>query len=201
MVVRALLIVLLGAVALSCIWILYWITRKTAAMPRDPLPADVDWRTPRLAIRRATAGDADALAASIDPDVMRAHGWFPKHRARMVRQLRQNRSRTAVFVACDHGTDDVVVFFDLSFAPQELAGWHLGFWTTPDHRGRGYATEALGAMAQVTHRAGVETLHLGTIEDNTAMQSVIVNAGGVPLEPRQVRLPNGTTTSSLWFVL
>jgi RimJ/RimL family protein N-acetyltransferase len=76
------------------------------------------------------------------------------------------------------GEDDLVVGGMGFHGPPEAGSVEIGFDLHPDARGRGYATEALGALARwALQQPGVETVLATTTPDNTPSRRVMERAG------------------------
>lgn len=60
-------------------------------------------------------------------------------------------------------------------------GWTLGYWIAPDHWGRGYASEAVGALLKAGRRTlNLRRVHAGYFPDNPASGRVLAKLGFEP---------------------
>jgi len=166
--------------------------RRTAAPER--------LETARLILRRPTAADADAIftAYASDADVTRYVG-FPRHeriedtRAFIEFSDAQWTKWPAGPYLIDRREDGVLVGssglkFDTSY---EAA---TGYVLARHAWGRGYATEALGAMVDVARSCGVRRLYALCHHAHRASAHVL-EKGGFTLErrlPRYAEFPNLT---------
>ncbi len=59
--------------------------------------------------------------------------------------------------------------------------WTLGYWIAPDHWGRGYASEAVGALLKAGKRTlNLRRIHTGYFPDNPASGRVLAKLGFEP---------------------
>ncbi len=139
----------------------------------------------------------------MDDEFERLNGWLPVHRkaAVAVVSLKEDLGRRGYLIACDRTTGDPVAFVTVSAAKAEPGTWHVGLWTTPGRRGHGFASEALKGALEVVHQTGIETVHIGTTDDNHRMQHVIRAAGGVEQLKSPHVLPDRSTALSIWYRL
>lgn len=108
-------------------------------------------RTARLTIRPVTAADVDDLHAyQSDPDVCRYLPYEPRSRADVVDKVAEWSTALTLAGEGDYWILAVEragrVIGDLYFAIKSDAGADIGWVLHPDHSGRGYMTEAAGAL-------------------------------------------------------
>jgi RimJ/RimL family protein N-acetyltransferase len=141
--------------------------------------------TQRLLLRPHDPSDEEAVfAACQDPDIQR---WtdFPEpyerqHAAFYLSELvpRGWRDETMYHFAVEHRESGVLV---ASVNVHRHADtWGIGYWTVPEHRGRGYATEAVIALVDwsFTER-GVQRLEWRAEAGNRASWAVAEKVGFV----------------------
>lgn len=138
--------------------------------------------THRLRLRLLQAGDAAWLAREIaHPDVQR---WLtsPPHPYR----LSDAQAFIAAFganpwfrvIEADGVPQGVVsVGHTQDPDPQRSAADELGYWLAVSAHGRGYMTEAAGAMVDAFFAGGSEEIVSGWIEGNGASENVLTKLG------------------------
>jgi RimJ/RimL family protein N-acetyltransferase len=141
-------------------------------------------------IRSLTARDADALAATIDVDVMAENRWDPGVRDRFIEVIR-NSQPTLAFAICDHATGDVAGVIQL--APSSLAEseWDLGIWIGPEHRGRGFASEAVPLFVSTLNNKVYPSVGASTSVGNIAVQRAVQRAEFVEVNRYRHQFDNG----------
>jgi len=174
-----------------------WVGSLRAGDPREPVTTWLDppvLETERLRLRPLADADATRLYEMLfDERAMHFGG-----RTRSVRELRSGeevllRAREAEaagdryhWAVTVHGDDRIVGYlqvFDLA-GTDDSAG-RLGYATHADSRGRGYLTEALGAVTDHAFRAkaddgfGLRRLSLSTAASNKASRHGAERAGYV----------------------
>ncbi|MFG3547885.1 GNAT family N-acetyltransferase [Streptomyces sp. NPDC047725] len=139
--------------------------------------------TDRLVLRTVGPQDTDAVyAAAQDPDIQR---WttIPSP------YLREHARGFTEQMVPDGWANDSMYTFGLFLPSGELVGMlgvtrvspgvgEIGFWGTREHRGRGYVTEAVAAVARwaFTERA-IDRLEWRAEVGNTASRAVAERAG------------------------
>jgi RimJ/RimL family protein N-acetyltransferase len=107
--------------------------------------------TARLTLRPLTAADVDDLHAyQSRPDVCRYLPYEPRTRAEVAAKVAQWSTALTLAGEGDYWILALEcggrVIGDLYFAVKEDAGADIGWVLHPDHSGRGYMTEAAGAL-------------------------------------------------------
>ena len=130
----------------------------------------------RVVLRPFGRRDGSAIAGTIDQAVIDENRMPPDTAEQTKRLVR--RSAIANWAAiCDAGTGDMVGVVTMGFdEPSRNAT--LGIWIGPDHRGKGYASDATAAAARLARGMGYDTTAL-TSQANTAMQRALERAGFV----------------------
>jgi RimJ/RimL family protein N-acetyltransferase len=108
-------------------------------------------RTARLTLRPVATADVDDLHAyQSDPEVCRYLPYEPRSRAEVAEKVAQWSAALTLsgegdywILALEHGGR---VIGDLYFAITSDAGADIGWVLHPEHSGRGYMTEAAGAI-------------------------------------------------------
>lgn len=169
-------------------------------VPRPPLGAIASGpdlpvlTTSRLLLRGFRLEDADAVRRQVgDPRVVaatlylprtdgpgKAEGWIATHRTDWV------MGKGAILAVTRQPEGTVVGAISLAVDRNHRRG-ELGYWIGPEHWGRGYATEAAGAVV----RFGFEVLGLDRIQ---AMHMAGNTASGRVLEKLGMH-PEGTLRS------
>lgn len=150
--------------------------------------------TQRLEIRRATADDLDAIWEYRRlPDVSRWLGAAPEtHEAFREYYLEPERlgNLYSIVLSPEAESDapmvigDVMVRLGDGWAQREVAEQaraveaELGWVLSPDHTGRGYATEAIRAVIEVCFGPlGLRRVHAGCFADNAASWRLMERLG------------------------
>ena len=184
-------------------------------MPDDDPPVlrpDYPVTTPRLLIRPLTPADADGLLAyrSI-PDVCRYVPFEPQTREELLERIATRWTRTeltaegqVIFLGVQvRDTGALAGDVMLAWQSQEHACGEIGCVFNPDLSGRGYATEALGALL----RLGFEGLGLhriiARIDERNEPSIRMVRRLGMRLEARLVENEwfKGEWTTELDFAM
>jgi RimJ/RimL family protein N-acetyltransferase len=111
-------------------------------------------RTARLRLRPVTAADVDDLHAyQSQPDVCRYLPYEPRTRAEVAEKVAHWSAALTLadagdywILALEHAGS---VIGDLYFALKDDAGADIGWVLHPGHSGRGYMTEAAGALLEL----------------------------------------------------
>ncbi len=140
-------------------------------------------RSERLVLRPYRPGDADAVyRACLDPETQR---WllalpvpYTRESARaFVEEIApRGRAEGRALTATIEAGGEFVGESGLHFVPGRL-GPEIGYWIAPWARGRGYATEAAGALAQWGLGHGAPRVHLFADVRNAASMAVARKAG------------------------
>ncbi|KKW64409.1 GNAT family N-acetyltransferase [Mycolicibacterium elephantis] len=160
-----------------------------------------------VTVRRLRHDDADAFAAgTTDPAVRRyGHLPLPEYSPRVVRDQIDGviadglaDGSLAVLAIADASADEFlgsIVMFDV-----RETGAEVGFWLSPQARGRGAAQHALRAVVRVAGAAGLTRLTARTVPENAGSRRVLEGVGFVQTgEPRAQVTPSGETVTVLTF--
>ncbi|HEY3681746.1 MAG TPA: GNAT family protein [Streptosporangiaceae bacterium] len=148
-------------------------------MPRFELGVIVD--TKRLRLRPFTEDDVDdVLRAVDDPEIRRWLPWshgYDRARAvdfctREAHDAPEARLRWAV-----DADDRLVGSASLHRADWGNGGVEIGYWIAPWSRRRGYAVEAVRAVAAYAYSLGLHRVELHAAVGNAASRGVAVRAG------------------------
>ncbi|OKK07541.1 acetyltransferase [Streptomyces sp. CB03234] len=161
--------------------------------------------TERLRLRPFTPADTDAVyAACQDPDIQRwtvvPSPYERQHAEDFLGRIVPDGWRTG---------------YDLDFAVLPRAGgplvgaigvrghsgvWEIGFWTAKEHRGNGYATEAVVALARWTFTTtGCTRLVWRAEVGNTGSRAVAEKAGFTVEGVQRAGLLNKGTLRDAWI--
>lgn len=155
-------------------------------------------RTERVELRRVRRGDAEALRAVYDDQVLAAQGWTAEQVDRVDQWVERRRFLPYQWVVVDRATDAVVG--DISVRMD--GGLHyLGLSLGPAGRRRGFGSDAVGLVVDrmLKHTGG--WIVIDTAEDNVAMQRIAEQQGFTRLGPFLETLPNGTEEVSVRYSL
>ncbi|MCY4582724.1 MAG: GNAT family protein [Chloroflexi bacterium] len=142
--------------------------------------------TPRLVLREYTEDDCAAvLAYQNDPRYLRYYPWedrTPEDVQRFVRTFIDWRSesprRRFQLAVLLRGSGALIGSGGVRRKPDDDSEADIGFELTPEHWGRGYATEAATAMATFAFRElGVLRLSSWCIAENAASARVLEKLG------------------------
>lgn len=137
--------------------------------------------TPRLVIAPMTPDDAPALAALTDLETARmtlsVHHPMTEAEAAARIAGRRFRNRPGFCVGVRH---EGRLVGELGLAPLRRDGGapDVSMWFGPDHRGRGFASEAMAAfLPHVMDRFGLQVLRAEAFEDNIGSLTVLSRFG------------------------
>jgi RimJ/RimL family protein N-acetyltransferase len=179
---------------------------RVATLLRDPRVLRVNaalvarLETDRLLIRPARPADADAVREVTDDEVVQRNGWRPGAVDDLVDTVRAG-GRIGLWVICDRTTDAVLGMIQVDHVREREGRCELGFSLGPRARGRGYGTEAVQAVAARLHAAGLDFVEVGCSADNFGVQRVMEKVGAEEIRQGVARLPDGTETQGVWYVL
>jgi RimJ/RimL family protein N-acetyltransferase len=130
----------------------------------------------RVVLRPLGRRDGPALARTIDQAVL-DENRLPPDTAEQAKRLVRRTAVANWAAICDASSRDVVGVVTMEFdEPRRNAT--LGIWIGPDHRGKGYASDATAAAARLALGMGYDTTAL-TSQANTAMQRALERGGFV----------------------
>ncbi|GLY79505.1 GNAT family N-acetyltransferase [Actinoallomurus iriomotensis] len=139
-------------------------------------------RTGRLTLRPIEAGDVDAYLTAVDDEVRRWMPWSEDFtREKAVRWCTEeaagdlSRALNFAIVPGDAGRLEGGV--GIGRADWETGVAETGYWLGPAARGRGYATEAVRAVARHAFGLGLTRVELLAAVGNVASQRVAERAG------------------------
>jgi RimJ/RimL family protein N-acetyltransferase len=155
--------------------------------------------TERLIVRSTQPPDAAAVGATLDDEVLTAHGWREEDRQSWVECIERGELQPSVLAVCDRATGQVLG--TVSVAPSHM-GFQIGsvgVMLGPDGRGRGIAAEALSAALPYFHSLGLEELVIETDEDNIAMRRSAEAVGATLAQRYTHELPNGRRVAAVRY--
>ncbi|TLF73752.1 GNAT family N-acetyltransferase [Nonomuraea sp. KC401] len=166
--------------------VMFGLLREDRRVPSDTLPR-TELRTERLLLRPPAPDDVPDLAATAADPVTQARtgvprGYTEEHAREFVDFCERTRIRGAgiAWTAVDRDTGRYAATVDLRDVDWSHRTAEIGYMTAPWVRGRGYAGEAVLAIARwLFDRHGFHRLELRASVRNTASQRVAEKAGFV----------------------
>lgn len=162
------------------------------------------WRPPVLArgrnvmLRNVGPRDAKALAATIDADVI-VENRLPFNAAHTLRRVARWYVVPNHLAICTTDGGRIVGAITLT-AGVEATEVHLGSWIDPQHRGKGYATDALTTCAPMLHDRGFSKVIVETAVDNRAMRAALEHAGFESAGDFTFTFPSGESISAVRYI-
>jgi RimJ/RimL family protein N-acetyltransferase len=142
-------------------------------------------RTPRLLLRPGFPEDAQALAAAIgDFAIVRnlAKAPWPYSVRDAEAGLAAPQDPLLPSLLILERTDGAPrIVGGCGFARRPSGAVEIGYWITRSSWGRGFATEACGALIEIARAIGMESLEAGHFIDNPASGRVLEKLGFKPL--------------------
>lgn len=165
-----------------------------AAAPPRPTEGEMIMETDRLILRPWREDEAEALFAyASDPRVGPDAGW-PVHASvddslAAIRRMNAEKECYAVAVKPSGEPIGSIGLTEERRGPMRRRSAEMGFWIGPEHRGRGYATEAALALAdRAFEKLGLKTLWCASYPGNAASERVQEKCGFKP-KKRQYDIP------------
>ena len=158
--------------------------------------------TPRLTLRTITESDDARLIATLkNPEVGLTY---------MVPDLPTRADEERILARFVQLSADPRRFLYGIYREEELIGFlndvettedsiELGLVIHPDHKGRGYATEALTAAMEVLFDMGYAVVKTGVFEENLASRRVMEKSGMTQIDLRDQLEYRGKTHTCVWF--
>jgi RimJ/RimL family protein N-acetyltransferase len=161
--------------------------------------------TERLRLRRSVPEDAEAISAyRSDPEVNRTQGWARTDPGSVRADIEEMTARApgepggwVQFSVEERDGGRLVGDVGISPADGEPGVIKVGYTTSPVYQGRGYATEAVGALVAYAFDAlGADVVRAYADADNTASIRVAEKVGMRLIERFEHREGN-----EVWFVV
>jgi RimJ/RimL family protein N-acetyltransferase len=146
--------------------------------------------------------EADAVATTIDEEVIQAMGWSEQDVEAITTMSRDPllmAQRGFIMVAEPGQEDQVLGVVSLTRIPGQAAEAGLGLWMAPEARGRGLGPAAIRLAAEMCWQSGVAVLTLGTTAGNVSMQRCYLAAGADLFDTCENELPDGRIVDSSWY--
>ncbi|GGK24447.1 acetyltransferase [Streptomyces camponoticapitis] len=161
--------------------------------------------TERLRLRPLVPDDIDAVhAACQDPDIQRwttiPSPYGRQHAEHFVERVVPDMWRAGTnFVFAVEPVGGGPLLASVS-AHSRTGVWEVGYWTVKEHRGRGYTTEALGALVRwIFTELGAERVEWRAEAGNEGSRAVALKAGFVPEGTLRAALLTKETTRDVWI--
>jgi RimJ/RimL family protein N-acetyltransferase len=192
-------LLLVLATVLVAGWYWAWRVSEIASKERSAR-CDVvrDIETSRLILRRPVPKDAVLLEATIDEVMLDGNGWTERQGRALIKAVGRGHPTPGLLVIELRSAATVIGMANVHLTDDETSrslGWSIG----PDHRGAGYASEAVAALVDALHDAGYAIVEIGTNESNLAVQRICDKIGATIKERRPQSLPNGSTIPGIWY--
>ncbi|UFS97331.1 GNAT family N-acetyltransferase [Nocardia huaxiensis] len=168
-----------------------------AIRAHDDVPRKVE--SARLLLRPPVPQDAVALAATIDAEMIAGNGWTERTARVMVQAVRSGHPTPGLLVLEASSDGALVGGATVHPSAGDASSRTLGWWIGPRHRRAGYASEAVAALVEAIHDAGVTTVEIGTSESNLAVQRICDRIGATEKDRRAQTLPNGSVVPAIWY--
>lgn len=148
-------------------------------------PVETQLTTPRLVLRAVTEADAPRIEECCSHREMARmmlrvpHPYPPGAALEFVQGARRRweKGEGYTFVGQERSIGLIVVCAGLEMAPEHQHA-ELGYWVAMDHWGRGFATEAGGAVVQFAFELlGLHRVHAGYYSHNPASGRVLEKLG------------------------
>ncbi|MEV6424230.1 GNAT family N-acetyltransferase [Streptomyces sp. NPDC051662] len=161
--------------------------------------------TERLLLRPLTPDDIDdVLAVCQDPEIQR---WIPihtpyerQHAAHFVELMVPDGWRTATICTFGMVSREGGPVLGVVNAHRQSGTWEIGYWTAREHRGRGYTTEAVRAVAHWVFTAlGAQRLEWRAEVGNAGSRAVAEKAGFVLEGVLRAALLHRDTLRDVWL--
>lgn len=162
-----------------------------------------------VTIRTMSIADAEAYANGTDDTLVKrfAHlpleNYTPKIVSNMIEGTIAEGLRDgtlAVLTIADANSDAFLgslVFFDIT--PDDA---EVGYWVTPEHRGRRTSIRALTLARDISRALGLKRLRARTVVDNPASTKVLLDAGFEQIgDARSQTVPSGKTEMGVNYQL
>jgi RimJ/RimL family protein N-acetyltransferase len=158
--------------------------------------------TPRLVFGRPEPGDADAVAATMDPVVVEANGMSARSIQQTIDDLGRPAKSTgrAAVLMTDKDSGQVLGMVTCVGLPAARPLATVGWWLGPWGRGLGYGIESLAAVFDALHRARVPVVLIQTKEDNFAVRRIVERLGAIEIERASHTLPDGSVVDSISYL-
>ncbi len=186
------------------LWGVMWLLAGAGSPARLPIVGPtldvIDRSTERFDIRRLSASDVAAYAASLDEVMLRTHGWSTEFRDALITEAGHGGARLAEaqLIITERGTGQAVAFASIAHADPP-GTWSAGFWVMPERRGEGLGVEAFAGALEVFHDMGIAVVRIGTAVDNFGMQAISRHLGATFVETRPHELADGSLVESHWY--
>jgi ribosomal-protein-alanine N-acetyltransferase len=160
-------------------------------------------------IRAMSDADAEAYVAGTNDALVKRFAHLPleEYTPQIVRNMIQGaiaeglRDGTLAVLAISSASSDSflgsLVFFDIK--PDDA---EIGYWVAPEHRGRKVSGQALTLAIEIARKLGLKRLRARTVQENTASEKVLLNAGFEQVgEARPEIVPSGKTEMGVNYLI
>lgn len=162
-----------------------------------------------MTIRAMSDADAEAYVAGTNDALVKRFAHLPleEYTPQIVRNMIQGaiadglRDGTLAVLAISSASSDSflgsLVFFDIK--PDDA---EIGYWVAPEHRGRKVSGRALTLAIEMARKLGLKRLRARTVQENTASEKVLLNAGFEQVgEARPEIVPSGKTEMGVNYLI
>lgn len=162
-----------------------------------------------VTIRTMSLADAEAYATGTDDSLVKRFAHLPleNYTPQIVSGMIEGaiaeglRDGTLAVLSIADTASDVfigsLVFFDFTLDDAEI-----GYWITPEHRGRKVSSRALTLARDIGRALGLKRLRARTVVGNPASTKVLQDAGFEQVgEPESQKVPSGKTEMSVSYRL
>lgn len=151
-------------------------------------------------LRRARPTDVRSFLATVDEEVEAVNGWRPEHLPGAAFLIAQDQPRWGQhhdLLVVERSTGKVVGCVGASATDGPVV--RLGWWIGPDHRRRGFATDAVRTAGEGYAAAGRVLIEFATAEENRAIRAIAARLGATEVGRGPHPLPDGSHPTAITY--